>query len=158
MDWHALLLSIESTAGNAGGRLCPLHQPLPRLRATDTDGPPIALLLHPGNHGRIQRSVTLPPGFLCSSLHFIHIQNILSYPRLTSAPWVHVYLVMSVYDVWYELSPCFVWFRDVQGQKWAAEDPHLHGPLPRAGGDVCEAVCWYLRTHLYQSHFWAFLM
>lgn len=63
MNSHPLLLSKESAAGNAGGRLCPLHQPVPWLRAADADGAPIALLLHPGYHGRIQRSVTLPAGF-----------------------------------------------------------------------------------------------
>ena len=64
MDLHAVL-STGSTAGNAGGRLCPLHQSVSRLRAADADGAPVALLLHPGNHGRIQRSFTSLSGFQC---------------------------------------------------------------------------------------------
>lgn len=151
MDSHPLLLSKESAAGNAGGRLCPLHQPVPWLRAADADGPPIALLLHPGYHGRIQRSVNLPPGF--QKFKF-------KTSKKNHFPWVygHPILCMICNDL-YEHSPCFVSFRDVQGQKWAAEDSHLYGPLPWDGSNVCEAICWYLSTHSYQISliFFAFL-
>lgn len=74
---HSLFHSAGFTAGNAGGRLCPLHQPVPWLRAANADGPPISLLLHPRNHGRIQRSVTSPLTF---AVHFLALypNNMLS--------------------------------------------------------------------------------
>lgn len=55
-----MFISTGSTAGDAGGRLRHLHQLVPWLRAVDANGAAIALLLHPGHHGRIQRLVTLP--------------------------------------------------------------------------------------------------
>lgn len=54
---HGVLLLSGFSPGSAGGRLCPLHQPVPRLRAADPDGAPVVFLLPTGNHGRIQRSV-----------------------------------------------------------------------------------------------------
>lgn len=73
--------------------------------------------------------------FILSNSFLLHIHN----------PF---YLICKTHD-WCEGSPCFVWFRDDQGQERAAEDSHLHGPLPWDGGNVFETICWYLNTNLY---------
>lgn len=77
---RVLLLSTGSTAGCSRGGFCPLHQPVPWLRAPDADGAPIALPLFPGDHGWIQRWVTLPSG--CINVFFFPcIFTLLSSPQ-----------------------------------------------------------------------------
>lgn len=42
--------------------------------------------------------------------------------------------------------------RNVPGQKWAAENSHIYGSLPRDGGNVCKAVCWYATHPSHSQH------
>lgn len=148
MNSHGLFHSAGSTAGDAWGRLCPLHQPVPRLRAAGADGPPIALLLRPGNHGRVQRSATSPQFDSSSKYDAESLDCPLVAPLslqqsclccMSVLFWKHVF--------WHQDSPCFACLRDVQGQEWTAEDVHLHGLLQRDGSHVYEAICWYLSFH-----------
>lgn len=88
-----------TSAGNAGGRLCPLHQPVPRLRAANADGAQVSLFLHPRDHGRVPRWVTSTPSACC-------IQGIHHSPSPCSLPGVARSRVMSVFDLV---------FRDVPG-------------------------------------------
>lgn len=79
IDSHHLCPSTATTAGNAGGHLCPLHQFVPRLRAADADGTSMSLLLHPRNHRRIKRLARLnsePFGFSFSPLAAYIISSI----------------------------------------------------------------------------------
>lgn len=79
---RVLLLSTGPTARCSRGGLCPLHQPVPWLRAPDADGAPITLPLFPGDHGWVQRWVTLPSGcingffFPCSILVFYQCDTV----------------------------------------------------------------------------------
>lgn len=80
------MLIPGSSTGNAGGWLCPLHQSVPWLWAADADGLQITFLLHPGNHGWIQRSVFSLQFFrvflfpLCvQRLHWQSISSLCSY-------------------------------------------------------------------------------
>lgn len=68
VSWTCLFsFSTGPTAGNVRGRLCSLHQPVPRLRAADADGTPLTLLLRPGYTGWIPRLVAAPPSALTSN-------------------------------------------------------------------------------------------
>lgn len=143
---RVLLHSTGSTAGCSRGGFCPLHQPVPWLRAPDADGAPIALPLFPGDHGWIQRWVTLPSG--CITVFFFPcIFTLLSSPQC--------FTVLStrhkVYFWFLTCSPHLVLFRNVPGQKRAAENSHIYGSLPGVGSNVCKAVYWYVTHQLYVS-------
>lgn len=108
--WHKFSLTVVfwptsasspiftgTSAGNTGGRLCPLHQPVSRLRAADADGTQISVFLHPRNHGRVQRSVTLTPA-LCYTPKMISFSLLLT-PHCWSV-FLNWFSVMSVFDLW----------------------------------------------------------
>lgn len=93
---HPILIFTGTSAGNARRRLCPLHQLVPRLRAANADGAQISLFLHPRNHGRVQRSVTLAPA-LC------YIPKIISFSLFLTPDYWSVSLNWSLF-----CNVCFV--------------------------------------------------
>lgn len=61
----SFLIFTGTSAGNAGGRLCSLHQPVPRLRAAAADGSQVFIFLPSRNHGRVPRWGTFSPSSYC---------------------------------------------------------------------------------------------
>lgn len=108
---RVLLLSTGSTARCSRGGFCPLHQPVPWLRAPDADGASIALPLFPGNHGWIQRWVTFPSGYI-NEFFFPCILR-----HLSSLQYFSVLSMRYKVYYWFELVCCAWCFLEMSRAK-----------------------------------------